>query len=222
MKYCPQCGNLVDDNAAYCVSCGCKLGEQTENKEVSEVKEVSNVESSDQSTVQNNAPNTAPSNVPNNVPNTTPSNVPNTTQNNVQNTAPISTPILRTDRSLFTYLLLSTLTLGIYGIIMMSRVSKDINTIASKYDGKKTMNYCWVILVFSWLTFGIVPIVWLHRISARIGNELARRGINYKFGAGTLWGWGILGMFIFVGPFVYQYKLFQAMNLLSADFNRRG
>jgi hypothetical protein len=96
---------------------------------------------------------------------------------------------LKTNRGLLKFILLSIITVGIYGIVVMTAISKDINTIASKYDGKKTMHYCLVIFVFSWLTVGIVPIVWSHKISNRIGYELNRRGINYSFSAGTFWGW---------------------------------
>ena len=104
----------------------------------------------------------------------------------------------------------------------MSNVSTDINTIASRYDGKKTMHYCLVLFIFSWLTLGIVPLVWNHKISDRIGAELTRRGIDYQFGAGTFWGWGILGSLILVGPCIYTHKLLTAMNRLSADYNVNG
>ncbi len=129
---------------------------------------------------------------------------------------------LKTNRSLLKLILLSIITFGIYGIVVMSAVSTDINTIASRYDGKKTMHYCLVAFVFSWLTIGIVPLVWFHKISARIGAELNRRGINYSFGAGTFWGWGILGTIILVGPFIYYHKLLKSMNLLADDYNQKG
>lgn len=129
---------------------------------------------------------------------------------------------LKTNRSLLKYILLSIITLGIYSIVVMSSISTDINTIASRYDGKKTMHYCLVFFIFSWLTCGIVPIVWSHRISARIGNELARRGINYSFGAGNFWLWNILGSLIIIGPFVFYHKFLKSMNLLAADYNARG
>ena len=79
-----------------------------------------------------------------------------------------------------------------------------------------------VLFIFSWLTLGIVPRVWGHRLANRIGAELRRRGINYQFGAGTFWGWGILGTLIIVGPFIYSHKLLKSMNLLSADYNVNG
>lgn len=129
---------------------------------------------------------------------------------------------LRTNRGLLEFVLLSCITLGIYGIVVMSRISREINLIASRYDGRKTMHYCLVLFVFSWLTWGIVPLVWSHRISDRIGTELARRGISYPFGADSFWGWGFFGSLILIGPFIYQYKLLHAMNLLCADYNARG
>ena len=129
---------------------------------------------------------------------------------------------LKTNRGLIKYILLSLITFGIYGLVVMSCVSTDINLIASKYDGKKTMHYCLIFFIFTGLTLGIAPLVWYHRISARIGNELRRRNIGYSFGAGSFWGWNILGSFIAIGPLVYLHKLLKAMNLLSNDYNVNG
>ena len=128
---------------------------------------------------------------------------------------------LNTKRGLLKYILLSIITLGFYGAYIMATIPTDINIIASKYDGKRTMEISSVLL-FSPLTLGIVPLVWCHRISARIGNELIRRGYNYKFGAGSFWGWNILGSLIIVGPFIYMHKLFKSMNLLSESYNYYG
>lgn len=129
---------------------------------------------------------------------------------------------LRTNRGLLKFILLSWLTLGIYGLWVLSTMSTDINIVATKHDGKKTMHYCLVFFVFSWLTIGIVPLVWQHRISNRIGGELERRGIEYSFGAGTFWLWCMLGSLILVGPFIYYHKFFKGMNLICADYNAKG
>lgn len=129
---------------------------------------------------------------------------------------------LKTNRGLLKLILLSILTFGIYPIIFYSSISTDINLIASRYDGKKTMHYCLLFFLVAPVTLGIGAIVWCHRISARIGKELSRRGIAYSFGAGSFWGWNVLGSLIAVGPFIYLYKLCKAMNLLSADYNARG
>ena len=129
---------------------------------------------------------------------------------------------LKTNRGLLKFILLSAITFGIYGIVVMYSLSEDLNDIATRYDGKKTMNFLLVSLILTPITFGIAGIVWFHKISARIGNELQRRNIDYSFGAGTYWGWGVLGAIIVIGPFVYYHKLFKAMNLLSESFNVYG
>ena len=136
------------------------------------------------------------------------------------NTAPALQ--LNTTRGLVKFILLSIITFGIYALVFYSKVSTDINLIASRHDGKKTMHYCLLVFIVAPITFGIAAIVWSHRISARIGHELARRGISYSFGAETFWLWNVLGSLIAIGPFVYLHKLCKAMNLLSANYNVNG
>ena len=129
---------------------------------------------------------------------------------------------LKTNKGLLKTILLSIITFGIYPLVVLSAVSTDINTVASKYDGKKTMHFCLLFFILTPITFGIADLVWFHKISSRIGAELKRRGINYGFGAGSYWGWCILGSLIGVGPLVYLHKLFKAVNLMNADYNVNG
>ena len=138
----------------------------------------------------------------------------------VSSTAPVGQ--LKTNKSLLKYVLLSLITFGIYGIVVMSSVSNDINVVASRYDGKKTMHYCLLLFLVGPVTFGIAYFVWYHRISNRIGGELARRGLPYSFSASDYWLWNILGAFIIVGPFVYYYKMFKAVNMINANYNING
>ena len=138
----------------------------------------------------------------------------------METTAPVKK--LTTNRSLIKYILLSIVTLGIYPLVMMTIISGDINLIASRYDGKKTMNFCLLAFIITEITFGIGAIVWYHRISARIGDELKRRGISYSFGADTFWLWNVLGALIGIGPLVYTHKFLKAMNLLGEDYNAKG
>jgi len=131
--------------------------------------------------------------------------------------------MLRTNRGLAKFFFLSLITFGIYGIVVMSHISTEINDIATKHDGRKTMHYCLIYFIFSWLTFGIAPLVWYHRLSDRIGDELVRRHLPYSFGAGTWWGWGFFGALLFgIGPLIYIHKLMKAMNFLAADYNVNG
>lgn len=129
---------------------------------------------------------------------------------------------LKTNKGLLKTILLGLITFGIYPLVVMYNVAEDVNTVASRYDGKKTMNYLLMTFIVAPITLGIGGLVWSHNISARIGNELKRRGVNYSFGAGTFWGWCILGSLIGVGPLVYMHKLFKAVNKMNAHYNVNG
>lgn len=146
--------------------------------------------------------------------------------NNNMNGAPVmsAAPVgqLKTNRGLLKTILLTIVTFGIYGIVFYSGISEDINAIASRYDGKKTMHYCLLCFLIGPITLEIGTLVWFHKLSNRIGSELQRRGINYGFSAKTFWGWNVLGALILVGPFVYMAKMCTAMNELCANYNVNG
>lgn len=139
---------------------------------------------------------------------------------NTVNTAPVGQ--LKTNKGLLKTILLSLITFGIYPLVVMSAVSNEINIVASRYDGKKTMHFCLLLFIVAPITLGIAGIVWYHKISNRIGAELKRRGIDYSFSAGTYWGWNVLGCLIGIGPLVYLHKLFKAVNKLNAHYNVNG
>ena len=140
--------------------------------------------------------------------------------NYTPSTAPVGQ--LKTNRGLLKFILLSIVTLGIYAIIFFCSVSNDINIIASRYDGKKTMHYALLFFLIAPLTLGIAYLVWGHNLSNRIGGELNRRNIDYSLSATDFWLWDILGSLIIVGPFFYVYKLITAMNKLSEHYNING
>ena len=139
-------------------------------------------------------------------------------------TAAAARPVgqLSTSRGLLKFILLTLITFGIYPIVFYSCISSDINVIASRYDGKKTMHFCLLLFIVSPITLGIGAIVWNHKLSERIGGELMRRSIGYSFGAGSFWGWNVLGSLIIVGPLVYLHKLCKSMNLLAENYNVNG
>ncbi len=135
-----------------------------------------------------------------------------------------SAPVMqrKTNKGLLKYILLSIITFGIYSLVVMSSVSNDVNIAASRYDGKRTMHYCLLAFIVAPITLNIAYLVWYHKISARIGRELKRRGVAYNFSAADYWLWNILGSLIIVGPFIYLYRLFKAANLMCADYNQKG
>lgn len=128
---------------------------------------------------------------------------------------------LATRRSLGKMIFLGILTLGIYPMVIYSRIVSELDIAASRYDGKRTMPF-FAMLILAPVTLGIYGFVWMHKFCRRIGDELKRRNLDYKFGPGTFWLWGILGSFILVGPFVFLHKMMKSMNKINEDFNCKG
>ena len=131
---------------------------------------------------------------------------------------PYQPPKLKTNRSMWKLILLNVLTLGFYSFFFFIPFSIDLDKIAPKRDGTKTMNYFWAAILAS-LTFSVVLLLWFHNITERIEEAMSKRSITYSFGAGTFWGWCVLGSLILVGPFIYYHKLCRAMNLLCEHYN---
>lgn len=129
---------------------------------------------------------------------------------------------LPTNKNILKTIALWVLSFGIYGIVVMTSVSKNINRTATTRDGKRTMNYCLLYFLVSWLTLGIGYIVWYARLTKRVDKELTHRNIDYFFTKNDFWLWGVLGIMVLVGPLVYYHKLFKAINLINADYNQKG
>ncbi len=126
---------------------------------------------------------------------------------------------LNEERSFIKFVIFGILTLGIYDIVLYISISFDINKIASRHDGKKTMNYLFSEIL-AYFTFSIVQIIWYYQFTERVSDELNRRQIDYELDTSDFWGWMIFGSLILIGPFVYHYKVIKAMNLLCASYNK--
>ena len=140
------------------------------------------------------------------------------------NYEPSAAPVgqLKTNRGFIKLLLLSLITFGLYPLFFYASIGNDVNVICSRYDGKKTMNYWLLFFLVGPLTCGIGYIVWIHKLSNRIGKEMDRRNLPHRISAGTYWLWNTLGLLIAVGPLVYIYKLCKAMNTLAKHYNTYG
>lgn len=130
---------------------------------------------------------------------------------------------LDTSRGLLKYILLTIVTLGIYELYIFTKMTSDLNTITSRSPvGKRHTNYLLVFFLLAPLTLFIYMVVWWHGFSKHVGIELRRRNLPMTFGASDYWILNVLlGVFV-IGKFLFVYRLFQAMNMLSADYNQRG
>ena len=127
---------------------------------------------------------------------------------------------LPTSRGLLKMILLGAITFGIYPIVVICKISTEINTVA-RADYKHTMHYLLTVLLTP-VTLGIIPLIWYNNLCNRIGNELKRRNIRYDFSASDFWLWAVLGSLIAVGPFIFIHKFMHAMNKINGSYNQFG
>ena len=94
-------------------------------------------------------------------------------------------------RGLGKMLFLGILTLGIYPMVIWSRLVGEVNMVASRHDGERSMSF-FGMLMLSPLTLGIHSLVWMNKLCRRIGNELQRRSVSFLFGSKDFWLWAFL------------------------------
>ena len=127
-----------------------------------------------------------------------------------------------TKRGLVKIVLLSMITFGIYGLINVCGIVKDLNKCRQGHgETKKSMNPIGVVFL-SAITIGIVPIVWGHRLTKRMSDELEYRDISYSLKVWHYWVFGILLCETVVCPIIYLHKLIKASNLINKHHNTYG
>ena len=126
--------------------------------------------------------------------------------------------LLKTNRSMWKFMIFNLLTLGIYSIVFFIPFSFELEKIHP--TGSKQMNFLGAY-VLAKFTFSIVIHIWMYQMTKRVENALEYRLIDYEFGTGDFWLWFVFGSFFLVGPFVYYHKLCKAMNLLCENYNEK-
>lgn len=129
------------------------------------------------------------------------------------------------DRRLWKYLIFGFLTLGIYGLIFMWDMFRDVNRVCGYVengDEDRSPNYL-VFFLLSLITLGIYSYVWYYKQ----GNRIKRAGKAYGFEidetGGTYVLWCLFGVFLFgIGPLVALYLFICNMNRLARAYNDRA
>ena len=125
-------------------------------------------------------------------------------------------------RGLVKIVLLSMITFGIYGLVNVCGIVKDLNNCRQGHgETKKSMNPVAVVFL-SVVTIGIVPLVWGHRLTKRMSNELEYRDISYSLKVWHYWVFGILLCETVVCPIIFLHKLIKASNLINKHHNTYG
>lgn len=140
-----------------------------------------------------------------------------------QQPVPIIRPALQlpTGRGMLKYFLLGLVTFLIYPMVIMSRISGEINIVASRHDGKRTMHFLGMVML-SPLTLMIYVFVWYHKLCGRMGDELIRRKIRYKFSAASYWLWNLVWPMAFTIAGSVAVLVLQSMRIAVAYLSLIG
>ena len=122
-------------------------------------------------------------------------------------------------RGLLGYVLLSIITLGIYGLYWIYKLAKDVNTICAG-DDKKTGGLLKVFFL-GLITFGIYDLVWLYMLGDRLQDNAGKYNITIKESGAAVLLWYILGSFIIVGPFIALHIIIKNTNALASEYNKK-
>lgn len=202
---CESCGEKINEASKFCVYCGNKIN----NADVIEKNYCDNCgyELKSGSKFCNNCGNILNSQ----------SNI--AVYKNNFNTAKINMNYEVTkNRNFIKYFLLSSITLGIYGIVFMYRFIEDLNYVCD--DGDDSPNI-FLLILLSMITCGIYNYYWIYKQSDRIKNAGLKLGVIIIDDGKSVISICILIAFItlgYLGTFLGYYFLIRNFNVLASKF----
>jgi hypothetical protein len=123
-------------------------------------------------------------------------------------------------RGLVSFILLSLITGGIYGLFRIHVLARDVNLMC-KGDGKKTGGLLKYLLL-GLITFGIYDLVWLYMLGDRLQDNAKKYHLSFKESGGTVLLWFLLGSLIAIGPFIALHIIFKNTNALADEYNKNS
>lgn len=125
---------------------------------------------------------------------------------------------LKTDRSIWMYILLGIVTCGIYDLIFLYSMVCDINKVCDG-DGKNTPSLIVAILI-SLVTCGIYSFIWYYQMGNRLQENAPRYGLQFSENGTTVLMWQLFGALLCgVGPFIAINIIIKNTNALCAAYN---
>lgn len=118
-------------------------------------------------------------------------------------------------KSLLKYILLSVITLGIYGIVYMYSFTKDVEVLCEG-DERKSYNYIIVVLL-SIITLGIYYIYWLYKEADRLHEKARKQNLYIPDDAVAI---VLLSVLLpLFGNIAAMYMLFDNFNRFASVYN---
>ena len=124
-------------------------------------------------------------------------------------------------RSGIAFVLLGVITFGIYPIVVLSHVQKEVESLTEKNGMPKQIPFVEAFFL-GWITFEIVPLVWLAKMAGKIQvAALERKVTSPRISKAFIVLWLIFGSEIIIGPFVAFHRFFKVLNAVEKRENER-
>lgn len=195
--YCSSCGKEIPDGVKFCPECGADVSIEGKVKKTADAvfdaaeKEVGSAVKEVKSSIQN-----------------------------TEGTG-LTVERLKDDRGLFSYILLSLITCGIYSYYFVYRMAHDIN-IACDGDGEMTSGLVKYI-VLSIITCGFYSLYWEYSLGNRLAGNAQRYGMTFQENGTSILMWHIFGLLLCgIGPFVAMNILIKNSNKICNAYNRQN
>lgn len=126
---------------------------------------------------------------------------------------------LPTNRGLFSYIVLTLVTCGIYGFYFIYKLAKDVN-VACANDGDNTPGLLQYV-VLTIVTCGIYAFIWQYKLANRLAVNGPRYGVVVVENGTTVLMWQLFGILLCgIGPYVAMHIIIKNTNLICSAYNR--
>ncbi len=125
--------------------------------------------------------------------------------------------MVKNNRSLLTYILLTLVTCGIYAYIFLYELIKDVNVICEG-DGEETPGLLMFILL-TIVTCGIYSWIWYYKLGNRLAKNAPRYGLAFSENGTTILMWQLFGALLCgIGPFIAMNIIIKNTNALATSY----
>ena len=212
--FCSNCGAQIGEGEKFCANCGAPVGAGSEVKKFVVPEE--GIPQGEAGGFGQNAGNSANGAYEQGIGNGAGRGA---NSGNFTYAGPMGMIPRKTDRSFWLYLLLTWVTCGIYNLIFMYEVIRDVN-IACEGDGEETQGLL-VLILLSIVTCGIYTFIWYYKLGNRLSKNCKRYGYNVSEDGVTVLLWMILSSWLCgIGTYVAKYIIISQTNMVCTGYNR--
>ncbi len=126
-----------------------------------------------------------------------------------------------THRSGIAFVFLGIITLGVYPVVVLSQVRKEVSSLLDGKGVGKQMPFVWAYLL-GFITLGLAPLIWVCKMANKIQMAALEKKITSPRLSGAFMLWSYFGVLVLIGPFVAYHRFFALLNAVEKRANEDG